>query len=373
MKKIGLLILSIAFSLGSLAQEKLQFNGQATAIISNNFTDDLNYFNGNRYIGKLAYKIPVTTNIFFDFKAEANTTLTNQFNLFDSLTTQKSLNPYRLSGRYSSEQYEIRVGLQKIDFGSASLLRPLQWLNQIDFRDPLQITNGVYGVLGRYYLLNNANIWLWGLYGNTEQRGFDTFQSKKEIPELGGRIQYPTPKGELALSYHHRAINTPIIDNSTNVKEHKIGFDGKWDLKVGFWIEASHSYKSKNIGNLTNQTLINIGSDYTFGIGNGLRIIGEHLISSYNQEQFNFENKTNTSALTVSYPLSIFDNISTIAYQNWEQNNTAFFLNYEHHFKYLTAYIMGYYTPSANNEAAVNEQFNNFTNSGIRLMFVYNH
>merc|ERR1712127_1137306 len=105
----------------------------------------------------------------------------------------------------NTNQFELRVGLQKIDFGSASLLRPIQWFNQIDPRDPLQLTNGVYGVLGRYYFLNNANIWLWTLYGNEKTRGFDALETNKKVPEFGGRIQYPTKKGEIALSYHHRS------------------------------------------------------------------------------------------------------------------------------------------------------------------------
>ena len=38
-------------------------------------------------------------------------------------------------------------------------------------------TNGVNALLGRYYFNNNANIWLWGLYGNEDPRGFDITQS----------------------------------------------------------------------------------------------------------------------------------------------------------------------------------------------------
>ena len=68
--------------------------------------------------------------------------------------------------RYSSDQFELRLGLQKINFGSASMLRPLMWFDQMDPRDPLHLTDGVWGLLARYYFLNNANIWLWGLYGN---------------------------------------------------------------------------------------------------------------------------------------------------------------------------------------------------------------
>ena len=85
---------------------------------------------------------------------------------FDSSQVDAAIKAYRLWGRYTGHQFEVRVGLQKIDFGSAMMLRPLQWFDEMDPRDPLNFTTGVYGALGRYYFLNNANIWGWILYGN---------------------------------------------------------------------------------------------------------------------------------------------------------------------------------------------------------------
>ena len=46
--------------------------------------------------------------------------------------------------RLSTSRFEARVGLQKINFGSATLFRPLMWFDSLDPRDPLQITDGVY-------------------------------------------------------------------------------------------------------------------------------------------------------------------------------------------------------------------------------------
>ena len=37
----------------------------------------------------------------------------------------------------------------------------------------LQITGGVDALLVRYYLLNNANLWLWGVRGRDETRGWE--------------------------------------------------------------------------------------------------------------------------------------------------------------------------------------------------------
>jgi hypothetical protein len=72
---------------------------------------------------------------------------------FNSFSSNGDIKPYRLWARYSTSQLEIRAGLQKINFGSANILRPLMWFDQMDPRDPLQLTDGVWGILGRYYTL----------------------------------------------------------------------------------------------------------------------------------------------------------------------------------------------------------------------------
>ncbi|MGB0851271.1 MAG: hypothetical protein ACPGTP_08480, partial [Bacteroidia bacterium] len=275
---------------------------------------------------------------------------------------------------YSGKQLEVRAGLQKIDFGSATLLRPLQWFNEIDPRDPLQLTNGVYGLLGKYSFMNNASIWIWGLYGNEKTRGFDALQTNSSQPEMGGRIQYPTKTGEIALSYHHRKVDASslmALQPLSQVGEQRIAIDGKWDKKVGLWFEASHSFKNQNLGLLTNQTMLNLGMDYTFGIGNGLNIIGEHLALTYYVIQK--EDLAHISAATASYPLGLFDNLMSIVYFNWETREPILFLNYQHSFKQITGYIMAYYNPTSTQGIRQNDFSSSFTGPGIRLMCVYNH
>ena len=119
---------------------------------------------------------------------------------------------------------------------------------------------------------NNANIWLWGLYGNNTAKGWETFPTAKKTPEFGGRIQYPVPKGEAALSYHHRMADCSLLSDTINpigdVIENRFGFDAKFDMVVGWWVEASWSTYHKNLGILTYQEILNAGIDYTFGIGN---------------------------------------------------------------------------------------------------------
>lgn len=366
----------LSWSMQGQNSTEIELDGQLSLIGSFSPDNSLDFFAGGRYIPELSYGIPLDSTKVLDFEAAANISGSAFFHPFDAAETKGDIQPYRLWARITGKQFEIRAGLQKIDFGSATLLRPIQWFNQIDPRDPLQLTNGVYGLLGRYYFLNNANIWLWSLYGNEDARGFDVVPTYTKIPEYGGRIQYPTSNGEVGLSYHHRTASSQNVDGFPSfekIPENRIGLDGKWDVKIGLWFEASYTRKSKSVGDLTNQTLLTLGADYTFGIGNGLNVIGEHLISSYDKEPFELHNTTGVSALSLSYPLGLWDNLNFYTYYNWPSDDFTFFLNYEHQFKKIVGYVMAFYNPANQTSIQQNELIHNFAGPGVRLMVVYNH
>ena len=122
-------------------------------------------------------------------------------------TTDFDISTYRFWVRRSTDKLEMRLGLQKITFGTARLIRPLMWFDKLDPRDPLQITNGVWGMRVRMDFTNNANAWLWGLLWNNEHRGWDLIPTKKNNIEIGGRFQIPLWRGEVGFSTHNRIIS----------------------------------------------------------------------------------------------------------------------------------------------------------------------
>lgn len=366
----------LVFICSSFAQKNIMFDGQASAYGSFSPGGEPQNQIGGNYIPLINLSYGLNSSKKVDIEGSINVYWSSSINNSGLYNSDGNIDPYRMWLRYSSKQFEIRLGLQKIDFGSSTLLRPLQWFNQIDPRDPLKLTNGVYSALSRYYFRNNANIWLWILYGNEKTRGFDAVKTNKEIPEFGGRLQYPVNNGELAASYHHRIANSngiSEVSNFSKIPEDRFSFDGKWDVKVGLWFEATHSQKSKSIGFLTNQTMLNLGTDYTFVIGNGLNIIVEHLILIMDEKAFRFKNKSNISASTISYPIGVFNNLSSIFYYNWNEESMSFFFNYQHQFKNITAYAMGFFNPESQKGIQQNELLSNFSGPGIRLMLVYNH
>lgn len=367
----------LTFPANCFAQDSLSLKGQVSTWMLYNGGNDLPVYMGGRYIPQLNYDFQLKKDNHIDFEASFNINGSAGINPFDSLRSDGQLKPYRLWARYSSRQFEVRLGLQKINFGSASLLRPLMWFDQVDPRDPLRLTDGVWGVLGRYYFLNNANVWLWGLYGNKDPKGWELAGTNRHFPEIGGRIQLPVPAGEAALSYHYRIADTRnlggIVPQFSEVRENRIGFDIKLDLVVGLWFEGTWVTKNKELGMFTNQEIFNVGTDYTFSIGNGLYVVYEQLLAANDEVAFNFQNTTSFSLLSLSYPVGLFDNISGIVYYDWKNKSAYNFLNWQKQFKNITLYIMGYWNPVNYNIPAQGSDQNLFAGKGIQIMLVLNH
>lgn len=354
---------------------QFEFDGQLLGQTNFGLENKGSKFIGARYLPSLNLKKKVDSLSSFAFQISGNFDVTQFLTRYEDNDSSSNIAPYRVWFRYQVKNWEFRVGLQKIDFGVAQLLRPIQWFNQIDPRDPLGLTNGVNGLLIRHYFKNNSNLWLWGLYGNDKQRGFDALPTIKDIPEFGGRFQTFVPKGEAAISYHYRQTggNSTLGIDTFQSPEHRIGFDTKLDLVLGVWTEATFIHKTENIGLLTNQFLLNIGIDYTFGIGKGLTLSKEYLFSKYSDNELNSSLSSGISALSFNYPLSFFSTLSALVYQQWNNDKQTFMINYQHQFSNLSGYFIFYYNPDSVQGIQQNDIFRSFAGPGVQLLLVYNH
>ncbi len=358
-------------------KHQLNFSGQLSVWGVYNGANELPINIGTRYIPTLNYVIKMQNSRQFDFEVSGNGFGTLGIHPFDRKQSEGTLGAYRAWARYSTKHLEIRAGLQKINFGSATLLRPLMWFDQLDPRDPLQLTNGVWGVLGRYYFMNNANVWLWSLYGNHKRRPWDADKTNKSYPEFGGRLQIPLPKGEGGITFHHRITDSrglgEAIPGYAAVAENRVGVDAKWDLGVGLWFEGTYINKSKETGIVTNTKLLNIGTDNTFGIGHGLNLVFEQLLIAYDQNAFAFSRPTTFSGLSLSYPLSLIDNLNAISFYDWNTNSSYNFLNLKRQFNKIAFYIMVFWNPANYQLPQQLNSGNYYSGKGIQLMLVFNH
>lgn len=372
---IGFLLLLISSVIQS--QDTLKIKGQLSGWMLYNGSNKLSLYSGARYLPQLNYDINLKNGSLIDFEASVNLYGLAGTMPFDSLKIDGGIRPYRLWARYSANQFEMRLGLQKINFGSASMLRPLMWFDQLDPRDPLGFTDGVWGLLGRYYFLNNANIWFWTLYGNNKPRGWEPIPVNSKYPEVGGRVQVPVPRGEAALTYNYRVADSRDIDVSipafSEISENKIGFDIKLDLLFGLWIEGSVTSKNNDLGIYKNQEIYNIGIDYTFGIGNGLYMVYEQILAAYSERPFSFDNTSSFSLISLSYPVGLFDNLSGIVYYDWQNNKSYNFLNWQHSYNNLSVYFMAFWNPDNYFIPAQQTDQNLMAGKGAQIMLVYNH
>ncbi|MGQ1784229.1 hypothetical protein [Saccharicrinis sp. GN24d3] len=379
---IGWVVLTLVISAEAQNTEQVpknmpEHNGQFSAWTLYNPDNPVPLLAGSRYIPQLNYAISLNKNNKIDFEVSANIFGNIGYRSIDSISTHGGIRTYRAWGRYSSKQLEVRIGLQKINFGSATMLRPLRWFDQVDPRDPLLLTNGVWGVLGRYYFLNNTNIWLWCLYSNHSVKGIEFLTTKKGYPEFGGRVQYPVSSGEAGLSFHHRMADSRNLNNTIPeydvIPENRIGLDARWDKVIGVWIEGVWVNKGENLGKYSNREIFTAGTDYTFGIGSGLSIIAEHMVIANDEKAFSFRDATNFSALTLSYPIGMFDKLTFITYFDWHNKSAYRFVNWQKEFNKTSLYIMGYWNPIDSMLPVTSSEENILGGAGIQLLFAFNH
>jgi len=335
---------------------------------------------GIRYIPEILYDQQLSSVWQISGNVSANMFNSAGFHSFESSRYDNDLDLYRFWLRFSTSQFEVRAGLQKINFGAAFMLRPLMWFDRIDPRDPLQMTDGVYGLLARYYFLNNANIWLWGLYGNEDPKGWEILKTQENSVEFGGRIQYPFSRGEIGLTYHHRMAETPrdIIDTGlTGIEpefnEHRFGIDTKWDLEVGIWMESV--LIQRNIDGLPfkYQQMTTFGGDYTFALGNGLHAMIEHMRISYGNVILAEDELYSITASSVDYPIGLMDQLVFMFYYDWENSDAYKFLHWQRLYDNWSLHMIGFMNPTDNMLYSTNIISNPFSGNGFQIMIVYNY
>lgn len=359
--------------------DTLLFKGQLSTWVHVNGSNGLPFWVGGRYIPQINYTLTTPKNRLIDFEASANVFGIYGLQPLDTSFSDGDIKPYRLWCRYSTNQFELRVGLQKINFGSASMLRPLMWFDQLDPRDPLQLTDGVYGLLARYYFLNNANLWSWVLYGNKNTKGWEYVPSNKKRPEFGGRFQYPALSGELAFSYHNRELDysqtklDSISQRFGKIPENKMGLDGKWDVGIGLWFEGVIQHQDIQQKYYPWQKHVNLGLDYTFSLGKGLYAINEFLWISTSENILTTNKELSFSILALNYPIGVLDNVMGIVYYDWTNNDWYRFVNWQRTYDRINLYLMLFWNPDEFTIYQSIEETSLFSGAGIQFMFVFYH
>jgi hypothetical protein len=369
----------LCYGLRTASGQTLSLSGQASGWIT--FTPDNSLVSqtGLRYIPELTIEQKFRADLSAEMDLSLNNYATESFAKSQRTEYEGKIRPYRAWLRLASNVFEVRVGLQKINFGSATLFRSLMWFDKVDPRDPLQLTDGVYGLLTRYYFLNNANIWLWGLYGNDETKGWEIVPTKKKSIEYGGRVQTPLWTGEAGFSYHHREadisnlMGLPISAGESSVPENRFALDGKWDIGVGAWFEAVLINEQTEFPGMKYQRQWTLGVDYTFDIGNGLTVLTEYFRSEHPNDAFGPADGLGFSGWSLNYPLGPVDRISAILYRDWTDRDWYRLVTWQRTYDNWIIYLLGFWNPQNIQLYQTQGGSNTYAGTGIQLMVVFNH
>lgn len=280
---------------------------------------------------------------------------------------------YRADIRYTTARTETRMGLQKINFGPAVILRPLKWFDRLDPTDPLQLTDGVYGLRFRYVAPNNSSYWAWLLYGNNDPIGYEIFPSSSDDFEAGGRIQYPLFYGDMGFTFHTRKVDSTAI-NIPEFRENRFALDGRWDAVIGIWFESLFQEQKTGYIPLRWIKRISVGADYTFDIGTGLYLLIEHMATTATEKLFNWENDYHISAFQLSYSLGILDSISAIGYYSWEQHKFSQYIGWTRTYDNFIINVSLFNYPEADIDSNIGVSQGTITGGrGIQIMVIFNH
>jgi hypothetical protein len=381
-------LVAFGLSAGTVTAAEHEFRGQVSGWHIESRDEGERFYNGGiRYIPQYTFWQAIDDERFFDLDISMNA-----WAAFGSASEAEDadLELYRLTFRVATPQTETRVGLQKINFGPAFLLRALMWFDSLDPRDPLQFTEGVYALRFRYVAMNNASLSLWGLYGNDEPKGYEILPSEEERPEFGGRLQYPVPGGEIAFTFHNREVNGAVFYMADFI-ENRFALDGRWDIEIGLWFEAvlqQQNYHDIFIAAVPDvddvpgvggmrpfkwSKIMTIGADYTFDTGNGLHVLCEHNSLVLSDEAFGCKEDQQTSAYSINYPIGYLDNLSVIGFYSWEQKDYYQYIAWQRTWDDLIIKLGLFYYPDASVSGGLYARRLPGMGYGGQLTVIYNH
>ena len=224
---------------------------------------------------------------------------------------------YRAWGKVDFSAISLCLGLQRINFGTADLIRPQQWFDRLSPLDKSEETEGVVAALGSIALGSTGKMMLWAIRSEDECRGNEFIPSLPDMVEPGARLELPAGPVFTGLSYHYRKAGTSSFPET---EEHRLGFDLRWDGLFGAWLESSGSYFSSEdeVPYPSLQTAFSLGADYTVGLGNGLYLRQETGFMHVSGEDFAaLHTETLNTALLISYPMSLLDNVQALGVYDW--------------------------------------------------------
>ena len=358
----GLLLLTLT---GAIKGQSFEFNGQLSTWGNGvRVHDEWNKSFGIRYLPHFNYSFSLNGNDVLNSEVMFNTYYETNFK-----SGSRDFKTYRAILRYSTAQSEIQLGLQKIDFGPARLLRSLMWFDRVDPRDPLNLTDGVYALRYKYVFLDNTNLWLWCLYGNTKNTGYEIMPTVKNTPELGGRFQLPALSGEIAATFHTRKVDARLY----NYRENRYALDGRWDAGIGLWFESVFQQSISELVAYKWNRMITFGADYTIPEGNGIYVMAEHMNITFSQSVLKTDQSWNITAAMITYTPDVLDNFTLQEYYDWRKGAMYHYFQVKRTYDNFIINLSLFHYPEDGDSIFLSGKASLLAGYGMQLMLIYNY
>ena len=144
-------------------------------------------------------------------------------------------------------------------------------------------------------------------------------------------------------------------------------------MEIGLWFEAALIHQNLDFTNQRYQRLINVGADYTFGLGNGLNLITEYFTYQKTESIFGNGEGIGFGAMSLSYPINIINNLQAIVYYDFTNNDFYRFVNFSWTYDNWVIYVMGFWNPDNFQIYQNVGDANIFGGYGAQIMIVFNN
>jgi len=276
----------------------------------------------------------------------------------DSLFSD-SYDNHRAWVRYSSQTIEARLGLQKIAFGPAQVLRSLSWFDTIDLQDPTGQTDGVDAFRLRWFPTNSMALWSWAV------------RDKDEYYSWGGRAELSTELGEWGLTIHHDPSDSLQLIGQTRAwidqSHNRIALDFRYDGFVGLWNESAFILSDE-----TEIQMVTVGADYTLPIAGGMLLMAESMYISNSQT----DTDQLYTAFMSSIPIGMINQLMFITQVDWEEEHAYHYIRWSATYdRFSLNFIVSNSPKRSAYNIPVQELPKTAAGFGTNLqfMFIYNH
>ncbi len=113
------------------------------------------------------------------------------------------------------------------------------------------------------------------------------------------------------------------------------------------WFEAALTHQEIHIPELAYKHALNLGLDYTFGLGNGLNMMTEYFTFGSSERPLSGGENVHFSALSANYSFNIINNLNGILFYDWTNNDLYNFINWSWQFDKWSFLYHGILEPAA--------------------------